>query len=425
MKITNLSLAAIAAVAMTTGAMADIDMKIGGQAVVYYQTAQVEGASDSHLFEQDGSRANAGIQLNANADLGNDFGLGLQGTALSSWGLEKNVVSSEGVGTPANPGVMQQAGGDLDTTNAGDYFAITKAYLTKKIGNTTLKAGRQELPKSLSPLAFSEGWNAVKNTFDAVVAINTDIKDTTLVGAFVSSTNGNGFGNDMSTFGDLGALGRTVPMTGGAYMLTAVNKSIKDVAITGTYYALQDLDLNTSVAAPGANESGQALWLDVAAQNVGPVALGFQAGQIDPKNNLDKSNAYGAKVSGKAGDIALTLAYTQVDDGTVSMQNVGTGVKTPLFTQMVANQGAIASAAQTTLVKAAMPVGAGTLIAQYGNTNGTNNTADSDELDVIYKFKALGTNMLAAYVRANNKGLRGSGEENTANIVRVWSRYNF
>ena len=70
---------------------------------------------------------------------------------------------------------------------------ISQAYLTYGIGNTSIKVGRQELPKSLSPFAFSEGWNVFKNTFEAALVVNTDIPDTTLVGAYVNRANGVSF----------------------------------------------------------------------------------------------------------------------------------------------------------------------------------------------------------------------------------------
>ena len=66
MKITNLSLAAIAAMTLTTGAMADVDMKIGGQTVVYYQT---NDAGSNDMFAESASSANVGIQLNATKNL--------------------------------------------------------------------------------------------------------------------------------------------------------------------------------------------------------------------------------------------------------------------------------------------------------------------------------------------------------------------
>jgi len=386
-KITNLSLAAIAAVAMTTGAMAEVDLKTTGQAVVYYQT--VENGGDTAFFDQGNSAANVGFQLNVNGDLGNGFGLGLQGTALGTAGLENNLVDY----------IMQSADGSLNGA------ALTKAYLTKKIGNTTLKAGRQELPKSLSPLAFSESWNVYKNTFDAVLAINSDIPDTTVVGAYVSKSNGHG---KLGSFNNMagGAI------ESGAYMLTVANKSSKMVQPTISYYALQDI--------VGA-DSGSALWADVQVDANLPVKFAVQGGQIDPSNNLDKTTAYGLKATGKASNVALSLAYSSVDDGVVSVQNVGTGVKTPLYTQMIANQGDISRDADTVVLKAAMPLAAGKLIAQYGLTtdNATDNS-DYNELDVIYKFKALGTNMLAAYVRKDADDFA-----DPANIIRVWTRYNF
>ncbi len=388
MKITNLSLAAIAVMAMTTGAMAGdkgVDVKIGGQGVIYYNAT--DGGASGDLFNQDGARANAAIQLNLNSDLGNGFGLGVQGTALNTFGLENNLVSN----------VMQAGGGDLQP-NAGDYEAITKAYLTKKIANTTLKMGRQELPKSLSPLAFTEGWNVTKNTFDAIVAINSDLPDTTLVGAFVSRTNGNGLANDMSTFTKVGAKG--------AYMLTAANKSVQNTPITVSYYQLPSTGLS-------------AVWGDVKANKLGPVNVALQGGTVmnDAANSND-AKAVGAKVSSKVSGVNLSLAYSKVNAGTI--HNVGTGVKTPLYTQMILNQGAIKTNNDTVVLAGAMPVGAGKVIAKYDMTT-DNSPAGKDyqELDLIYKFKALGTNMLAAYVMADKDG------QDKLNVVRVWTRYNF
>ena len=397
MKITNLSLAAIAVVGMMSAASADgVDVKVGGQGVIYYQT--IENGGDTDFFKKDNSRANAGLQLNLNADLGNGFGLGYQETFLGSLGLENNLVSN----------TMQTAQeGELNS------HSMTKLYITKQIANTTLKLGRQELPKSLSPLAFSEGWNVFKNTFDAAVAINTDIPDTTLVGAYVSRSNGGINGKrvglvDLGSYGDLagGAIGK------GAYMLTVANKSLKQAPITLSYYKLEDII---------GGEAGSAVWADVQVDAGIPVKFGLQGGSIMPENGLDDTTAMGLKVTGKAGPVALKLAYSTVDDGTLSVQNTGTGVKTPLYTQMVFNQNHISRDADTVVLQGKTPVGPGTLIAQYDMT--TDNAADGsdyNELDVIYKFKALGTTMLAAYVMADHEAAA-----DPQNIVRFWTRYNF
>ena len=52
-----------------------------------------------------------------------------------------------------------------------------------------LKLVVNTLPKSLSPFAFSEGWNVFKNTFEAALVVNTDLPDTTLVYAYVTRSN--------------------------------------------------------------------------------------------------------------------------------------------------------------------------------------------------------------------------------------------
>ncbi len=75
-------------------------------------------------------------------------------------------------------------GNDIDDITDGGW--IGEAYLTYGIGNTSIKAGRQTLPKSLSPFAYSENWNVFENTFDALLIVNTDISNTTLVGAWVA-----------------------------------------------------------------------------------------------------------------------------------------------------------------------------------------------------------------------------------------------
>jgi len=401
MKITNLSLVAIAAMTLTTGAMADVDMKIGGQTVVYYQT---NDAGNNDMFSEGASSANVGIQLNANADIGNGYGLGFQGTALNTVGLEGNLVD----------GVRQSGlGNDGDTANAADYFAFTKAYLTKKLGNTQLKLGRQELPKSLSPLAFSEGWNVYKNTFDAAVAINTDVQDTTIVGAYVSRSNRHG---DLNTFGALdGTAVGSDGQNNGAYMLTVQNKSVAGLTPTLSYYQLPS--------------SAKAIWLDVNA-NMGtladlPVNVALQGGQIMLNGSGTDSKAVGVKVSGNAGPAKVSLAYSKTNNGAVPTHNLGTGVKTPLYTQMVANQGDIKDGAEGTVLKMVMPAGPGKVIAQYGMMkDNIKNSSDVQELDLMYKFKALGADMFGALVvsSADDKVYNG---DDSRNIIRLWTRYNF
>ncbi|WP_373003052.1 hypothetical protein [Sulfurimonas sp.] len=432
MKKTLVSLAA-ASLIVTSAMAADkgIDIVTTGQAVVYYETHQTNGTNDNYpgtgdtkLFDQQSSTANVGVQLNLDADLKNNFTFGSQLTYLGTAGLEKNVVNK----------VKQSGGATADTK---DQINITKIFIAKKIANTTVKIGRQELPKSLSPFAFSEGWNVFKNTFDAVLVVNSDIPDTTVVGAYVSGGNSS---TNIGTMNNL-AVGRTsagagVAVNGAAYMLTVANKSIPMTSITASYYDLAQVQAAT-------NEGASVIWGDVKVAGKDlpmGLKLGLQGGQIKPENGTALANTTGLGVKvGLAPIDALTLclAYTTVDgDNTktnVALKNAG-GIKTPLYTQMIYNQDAIALDSDTFMVKAAYNTGDyGKIIAQYaGSTTGKNsslitrNAKDTDygEFDLIYKVKAGGVQYFAAWIN------RSWSEKNTAtadsdNVVRVWARYNF
>ena len=399
MKKTLVSLAAVTA--LTTGAMAadkGIDFTTTGQAVVYYQTT--DGVD---LFNQKSSSANAGVQLNIGADLGNSFTFGSQLSYLGTAGLEKNVVIA----------TRQTAGTLYQTT---DELALSKVFVAKQIANTTVKIGRQELPKSLSPLAFSEGWNIFKNTFDAVLVVNSDIPDTTLVGAMVGKSSGHG----LDAMEDLSAstIAGSAAVSGAAYMLTAQNKSLPMTTLTASYYALKKV----AVA-----ESADAIWVDAKIKDKSlpmGLSLGLQGGSITPSaSGLDATTAMGLKIGAKPMDaLSLCLAYSSVDDGAAKIVNTGTGVKTPLYTQMVANQGSINYDNDTIMLKGVYSLGdAGKVILQ-GSQSTDNTAAENDLLDVelLYVVKAAGVKYLAAYVTKDYEN-----DAQDVDIIRVWARYAF
>ena len=433
MKKTLISLATASLIASSAmAADKGIDFTTTGQAVVYYQTnaSNADGAVD--IFNKDTSSANVGVQLNLAADLKNNFTFGSQFTYLGTDGLEKNLVNSirETAGTtPTKP----------DTTSE---LALTKIFIAKQIANTTVKIGRQELPKSLSPLAFTEGWNVFKNTFDALVVINSDLPHTTLVGAYVGKSTGHTLGStsDLTVASSAGSL--TVAKT--AYMLTAQNTALPMTTITGSYYALAGI---TSA------ESANALWLDAkVADKSLPMGLkvGIQAGMIMPEADItDDTTAMGMKASIKPMP-ALTVCgvFTYVsgskDKAVAAVKNTGTGVKTPLFSQMVANQDAIALDNKTFMLKGAYSLGdMGTVIGQYGYTMGGQINlmndgrsasgkvgVDYSEFDLMYKVKASGVQYLAALVNRSwsEKNAKNATEDKNLDnqqIIRVWARYAF
>jgi len=432
MKKTLVSLAA-ASLIVTSAMAADkgIDIVTTGQAVIYYETNADNGdTSDQTLFDQGNSVANVGVQLNLDADLKNNFTFGSQLTYLGTAGLEKNLVNS----TKQGGGVTQAS------ANSDAQLRLTKIFIAKKIANSTVKIGRQELPKSLSPFAFSEGWNVFKNTFDAILAVNTDIPDTTLVGAYVAGGNTS---TDINTLQNLAVNRSSAPgnagvaVNGAAYMLTVANKSIPMTAITLTYYDLAQVQAGTL-------EGASVIWADVKVAGKDlpmGLKLGLQGGQISPEDttNLTDTTALGAKVSLAPVDaLTLSLAYTTVsgDDSktAVAMKNTG-GIKTPLFTQMIYNQDNIALDSDTFVIKAVYNTGDyGKIIAQYGASSvgkdgmatAVRNAKDTDygEFDLMYKVKAGGVQYFAAFI---NRSWSETNADNADqdNRLRFWARYNF
>ena len=427
---------AVATMAFSTAALAEdkgIDVKTSGQAVLYYQTASTDQANSDDLFAQGsaatpgGAKANVGVQLNLDADLKNNFTFGAQISYLGTAGLEKNLVS----------GTMQNVGSATGMTSAGDEIALSKIFVAKKIGNTTAKIGRQELPKSLSPFAYSEGWNVFKNTFEAILVVNSDIPDTTVVAAYVGQSNKNA---DLGTFTDL-TPGAAVAanVTGAAYMLTVQNKSIPMTAITASYYDVAKIDV--PALAP-TNEVGgaNAIWLDasIAGKDM-PAGLkvGLQGGTITTEDTrLADTTAMGIKVfASPVKALTIGAAFTSVDGdddkANVAIKNFGTGVKSPLYTQMVANQDAISLDGDTFMLKAAYSMGdMGTVIAQGSQTEGGKSNligseATYTDLELLYKLKAGGVNYLLAYVNTNKDYKPAATTDVQTDIIRFWARYNF
>ena len=410
--------------------------EFGGQGVLYYQATDWK---KNDMFDQGGAKANAGIQLRAiNKDLFWGFGAGVEVDGVATLGLENDVVSN----------VMQGANNSL----RGGW--ISQAYLTYGFGNTSIKAGRQELPKSLSPFAFSEGWNVFKNTFDSVLLVNTDISNTTIVGAWVESANYNNVvtfdNNDDMKTGDMAAFNKTNGQAG-VYMLTVQNKSVDALTLTGSYYYAADFAKNHGLA--GTNDA-HILWGD-AAYAFNDFVVAGQAGTImdDDYGTADDVVAFGLKAGGNFGIFDASIAYSNVNDGGYTpdinnnndrmpargLFNVG-GIKTPLYTQMILNQGAIRSDNDTFVFRAGVKALGGKFGLAYDYT-ADNSVADNDysELDLTYKTKIFNdsTTLFAGYVYQNkDKGFTyptfdtngntiGKCTEEDRNLFRVWGRYNF
>jgi len=375
--------------------------EFGGQAVVYYQTIDSDFFYPTGgLFDQDSSAADAGIQLRAtNSDVIGGIGMGFAVNGLATLNLENFLVSD----------VMQgvaNAGYDIDDVSDGGWIA--EAYLTYGFGNTSIKAGRQTLPKALSPFAYSENWNVFENTFDSILVVNTDIANTTIVGAWVYSGNFNSFGwianyNNMTDFNSLNE-------DNGVYMLTVQNKSIENLTLTGSYYYGSEHI---------AGEDTNIVWGD-AAYNGGSFGVAIQGGTMMNDAFLDDMTAFGAKVTGGVSGINLMAAYSTVDGG-IGMVQLG-GTTTALYTNTIANE-LVANLAEMEADKIVLgadtDVLGGNFSIAYAMTDDTY-AGDTNELDIVYKTNLTDSfGLTAAYVNADNDYIDSS------DVVRVIGRYNF
>ena len=308
MKLVKMSL--VAAMVMGASAFAIDNVKVSGDAKLFYGT---DDAGSLSLFDKDNSYADTALRLSVTGDLLKGVSFGVTGYAVSTLGLEKNLVSN----TWTN-------GHDAAVN---DNAWLGEAWMAATLGKTTAKVGRMELD---TPLAFSEKWSIVPNTFDAAVLINQDLPDTTLVGAWVGKSNGSDLPallhgesthaadrdillRDGASFGTFGLKG--------AYAAAIVNNSWKPLVAQAWYYNVVDI--------------ADAYWLqaDWACQLVKDAKVGVQYAEMSPKGTgavlagTNDSSAYAVKL-GYEGvqNLKVSAAYSDVDkDGGLSIQNVATG----------------------------------------------------------------------------------------------------
>jgi hypothetical protein len=354
--------------------------------------ALADNADD--MFSAENSGAAAGIQLSAvNKDVIGGIGAGVEVSGISDLGLYDGIVG----------GLMQNADAGHNNVTAEDVetsAAITQAYLTYATGNTSFKLGRQNLPKGLSPFAFSEGWNVFKNSFEALLVVNTDLPNTVLVGAYVTQAN---------THGALNATNDIAGANDGVLMVTAQNTAVEGVTLTGSFYNAMDV---------AGVDDVQMLWLD-AKTAVAGLDVALQGGTIMANDIGEDTTAFGAQVGGKFGGVSASLAYSSVDDGSLPIHNYGAGVKTPLYTQMVLNQAAIKSDSDTFVARLGMAALGGNVGLAYDFSDTA--SGDYNELDLTYKTKVgENTSVFAGYVWNDHDAWSDSN-----NFVRVWARYNF
>jgi len=366
MKLGKLSLVAV--MALGTSAFAIDNVKVSGEAKLWYQTSEFSGPAAGtgvgSQSEQDffadtaNSSADVKVSVGATADLAQNLSAGVKVTGLTTLGLENNLVGSTTTAKVGADGTNYQTAADMSSLD--DQLWVEEAYMAYTMGKTTAKIGRQALA---TPLAFTENWNVVDNTFEAAVLLNNDLPDTTLVGAWVGKHNGVGLLGDPDGTGTK-VTGRNTTVayngtfstfgTAGAYAAGAINKSVPNTAIQAWYYNVPEI--------------ADAFWLQADTKIIDMISVGVQyagmmpklsgntvlaAGYADGAQNLDAvkqdSDVFAIKAGVDVVGVNLYAAYSTVSSGTLGFANVATGDKSMVYTALgsVYMDGEIAAAPDT------------------------------------------------------------------------------
>ena len=311
MKFTKMSL--VAALLIGSSAFAIDNVKVSGDAKLYYSTDDAKsdgigsiGTVSDSLFNAGSSAGQAALGLGITADLTKNVSAGVHATILSTLGLEGQLVNNVWEGT--------------DGTT--DSWIIDEAWIAGTVGKTTGKIGRMELD---TPLVFTEKWSIAKNTFEAAVVINQDVPDTTIVAAYVGGSNSNSVVNN--AYGH----GISAPAAGianvvqsqnasnttfqqfynGAFAAGVINNSFKPLTVQAWYYdAPQFLD---------------AYWLqaDLDAADLG--AKGLTVGAQYSRTNYNASNDFAITTDSDNDVYAFKLGYEMKDLVAVSAAYSATG----------------------------------------------------------------------------------------------------
>lgn len=384
---------------MGVSAYAVDNVKISGSGKLFYGASDM---GDASLFDKDGAYADSAVNVKATAGLVDGVSAGVSFTAVSTLGLENNLVS--GVWTGAHDIVPNDS---TFGANVDDASWFNEAWIAATMGKTTAKVGRMELD---TPLAFSEQWNIAANSFDAAVVLNQDLPDTTLVAAWVGKGNGKagtvvGANGDMNTFA-----------IDGSYAYGVVNNSFKPLTVQAWYYDVV--------------RAAQAFWLQ-ADLNMEGIVVGAQYSSMGVTGKLadaDDSSAYAVKLGYEAEAFTISGAYSATDTkGTLNIANVATsatvGAQSKLYTEAWWNYGYVGQADTTAYnITATTNLSGFGLGAYYTATSNDTTDVDMNELtlEVTKSFGPLDTGLYYINTDADDQN-----DGDAYNTVQVYLTLNF
>lgn len=355
--------AAVAAMALSTTASALEDIKVNGQAKLWYETNDVGvGANSNSLFENKAGGTSGEIV----------FKLGVTGKQ-GNVGFGATIYQTTDLGLTGEALTATRS----DTTDS-DMF-LGEVYVTAPMGSmTSLKLGRQELN---TPFLFTETWNALPNTFDAAVVTVKPMAELSLVAMYVGADNTNGI---LATDGWKVDGETRTDIYGGALVAGAL---YKDSAFDANFWYTNIGNYNgISVTPTTSGETLSAYYLD-AGTKVADVALRAYATTVDGSDSAKSTEAYALSAGTKVGDFDLfAAASTVTDDGDHTVANISTANKKSFLpTEGVYTDGLYVAQQDSTAfkVKASTKLGStGIALQVVDNSNDTATLAAKETTEV-------------------------------------------
>jgi len=391
---------AAATMALSTTASALEDIKVSGQAKLFYETTNAGkvGTEDKSLFDKDSSTGEVAFKIGMTGKQG-DVGFGATLYHTTTMGLENDVVQ----GVRTNTGLNDLALSGNDNTYLGEI------YITAPVApDTVLKFGKQELD---TPMAFTERWNAAPNTFNSAVAINSSVENLTLIAAYVGQGNAN----------QPHYLTTTTPPTpltasfassetftsyyGTAFAVAALYKQDNFNANLWLYQINNVLGNSTLTSPTNLNigtEAGvtvNAAWFD-AGMKLGDAnvkAVLAYAGHDDEgkpstlslTDGIKGDDTFGAALSAdlKVSDITLFGAVSYVNEGDIPLANTATGFKkTMLPTQGIYTDGQYVAQPGSTAVKVSAATKLGDTALSLNAVHNMNSGNDNEVMGIQSKL---------------------------------------
>ncbi len=428
----NLTLSLTAIALLSTAAVADMHLdKIGGEAKLFYGT---NDANDGDFFNKGQSYGNVGVHVGGTSAVGScatctklNFGV----TGVSTMGLEHTLVDNTWIDQSLTP---SSAAKPFAKNNINDGVWIDTLNLAfhplDGISNTTLVLGRQALD---TPFVFTEKWNIAENTFDAAVAVNNDIVDTTLVGAWVGRSNGRDV-VDQLTGGNAFTLGQgAVKSDGisdnaynrfltdeGAYAFGAVTKLIPMLTTQAWYYI-----------APRVANVG---WAQADTSYMG-FDLGAQYVYTDPQAALkglgvtDTGSGFAVKLGYNYEGLGLSAAYSSTDEDLATAANLA-GTQSKLYTEAWWTYGQVSQADTDSFNVSAtynVPEIANLGVYYTNADHGSDAKPDFQEIAVTAGKDLGNLNLTLAYVNSDFDGDKdkAGNDIDATNDIQLYATYKF